>query len=173
MSSPATARQLEFLNFMRDYLALNGRPPTMREMCTHFGVSSTNGVNDCMKALIKKGLVIKLEGVRCFMPVANLEPVAIRSVHVPWDACTISFGVDDPAAITRAETMGRLPLPPGWRYVGTLAPALGEPLATEAVYEDGRTRPWPHVAVFAVPLAPRVDDGLLVIGLLRAIGARP
>lgn len=44
--SPPTARQLEVLRAMSDFIATNGYPPTVRELCEIFGFRSTITVNN-------------------------------------------------------------------------------------------------------------------------------
>jgi len=50
-----TDRQREILEFITRSIAARGYPPTLREIGTHFGIRSTNGVNDHLRALEKKG----------------------------------------------------------------------------------------------------------------------
>jgi repressor LexA len=50
-----TERQREILNFIGASITERGYPPTLREIGEHFGIRSTNGVNDHLKALEKKG----------------------------------------------------------------------------------------------------------------------
>jgi repressor LexA len=50
-----TDRQREILNFLTESIKRRGYPPTLREIGTHFGIRSTNGVNDHLRALEKKG----------------------------------------------------------------------------------------------------------------------
>ena len=52
---PLTARQQEIVDFISERIALNGYPPTIREIGTHLGIRSTNGVADHLKALKRKG----------------------------------------------------------------------------------------------------------------------
>ena len=53
----ATARQREVLAFIVERLRQDGRPPTMREICTHFGWGSTNAAYQHLCALRNKGLL--------------------------------------------------------------------------------------------------------------------
>jgi len=56
MSDPQlTARQHEILDFVHTSIREEGFPPTIREIGGHFGIKSTNGVNDHLKALERKG----------------------------------------------------------------------------------------------------------------------
>ena len=50
-----TDRQKQALDFIGRYISQQGYPPTLREICEHMGIRSTNGVNDHLKALEKKG----------------------------------------------------------------------------------------------------------------------
>lgn len=57
MDSSLTSRQQQVLDFIGSYHRVHGYSPTMREIAAHIGVSSTNGVNDHLKALARKGYV--------------------------------------------------------------------------------------------------------------------
>src|SRR5664279_3372671 len=50
-----TDRQREILDFITQSIRERGYPPTLREIGLHFGIRSTNGVNDHLRALEKKG----------------------------------------------------------------------------------------------------------------------
>jgi repressor LexA len=50
-----TDRQREILDFITQSIEERGYPPTLREIGVHFGIRSTNGVNDHLRALEKKG----------------------------------------------------------------------------------------------------------------------
>jgi repressor LexA len=50
-----TDRQREILDFITQSISERGYPPTLREIGLHFGIKSTNGVNDHLRALEKKG----------------------------------------------------------------------------------------------------------------------
>ncbi len=50
-----TERQQQILDFITGSINERGFPPTLREIGEHFGIKSTNGVNDHLKALEKKG----------------------------------------------------------------------------------------------------------------------
>jgi repressor LexA len=52
-----TDRQREVLDFINDSIRRRGYPPTLREIGSHFGIRSTNGVNDHLRALEKKGFL--------------------------------------------------------------------------------------------------------------------
>ena len=50
-----TARQEQTLDFIRKSIEERGYPPTLREIGEYMGIRSTNGVNDHLRALEKKG----------------------------------------------------------------------------------------------------------------------
>ena len=52
-----TSRQREVYEFIRDKIRTRGYGPTVREIGTHFHISSPNGVMCHLKALEKKGLI--------------------------------------------------------------------------------------------------------------------
>lgn len=53
-------RQQEVLDFIQSRVFQNNIPPTYREIGDALGISSTNGVSDHVKALIKKGYLRKV-----------------------------------------------------------------------------------------------------------------
>lgn len=50
-----TKRQEQTLDFIRESIKGRGYPPTLREIGEHMGIRSTNGVNDHLRALERKG----------------------------------------------------------------------------------------------------------------------
>ena len=50
-----TKRQAQTLGFIRQSIEERGYPPTLREIGEHMGLRSTNGVNDHLRALERKG----------------------------------------------------------------------------------------------------------------------
>jgi len=52
-----TDRQRAVLTFIESQIRQLGYPPTIREIGRHLGMRSTNGVNDHLKALEKKGFI--------------------------------------------------------------------------------------------------------------------
>ena len=59
-----TQRQEELLRFIQDHLDTHGFPPSIREMADHMSIRSTNGVNDHLKALEKKGYILRNQGFK-------------------------------------------------------------------------------------------------------------
>lgn len=52
-----TERQQRVLQFIESQIQKNGYPPTIREIGRHLGIKSTNGVNDHLNALQRKGYI--------------------------------------------------------------------------------------------------------------------
>src|SRR5688572_33144924 len=50
-----TKRQAQTLDFIRQAIEERGYPPTLREIGESMGIRSTNGVNDHLRALERKG----------------------------------------------------------------------------------------------------------------------
>ncbi len=56
-----TDRQQQVLDFINAKIERDGYPPTIREIGAHLGIKSTNGVNDHLKALERKGWLQRTE----------------------------------------------------------------------------------------------------------------
>jgi repressor LexA len=54
-----TKRQEQTLDFIRSSIEDRGYPPTLREIGEHMGIRSTNGVNDHLRALERKGYLTR------------------------------------------------------------------------------------------------------------------
>ncbi len=75
-----TERQREILAFINESIRERGYPPTLREIGARFGIKSTNGVNDHLRALEKKGYLHREDlKSRALRPVAAPEP----TVEIP------------------------------------------------------------------------------------------
>lgn len=74
MRQALTARQQQALDYISYCLRERGYPPTLREIGEHMGIRSTNGVNDHLKALERKGYLAREElKSRALRPI-DLEP---------------------------------------------------------------------------------------------------
>lgn len=58
---PLTNRQNEILQYIEVQISEHGYPPTIREIGANFGIRSTNGVNDHIQALCRKGYLTHRE----------------------------------------------------------------------------------------------------------------
>ena len=103
-----TSRQKEILDFISQRIREQGYPPTIREIGEQMGIRSTNGVNDHLKALERKGY-LKREG---------LKSRALRPVHMPGRASNVV-----PAFLPDAADLISIPL------VGRVA--AGAPILAE------------------------------------------
>jgi repressor LexA len=76
-----TDRQREILDFITRSIAKRGYPPTLREIGSHFGIRSTNGVNDHLRALEKKGYLqredLKSRALRPIVPANQVVEVPV------------------------------------------------------------------------------------------------
>ncbi len=75
-----TDRQREILEFITQSIRERGYPPTLREIGIQFGIRSTNGVNDHLRALEKKGHLQREDlKSRALRPVGPKGPVRAPS----------------------------------------------------------------------------------------------
>jgi repressor LexA len=67
-----TDRQMAVLQFIIDCIDDEGYPPTIREIGDHLGIKSTNGVNDHLKAIERKGYLEREDAKsRALKPLCN------------------------------------------------------------------------------------------------------
>lgn len=71
-----TQRQQQVLDFIRDSITERGYPPTLREIGAHMGIRSTNGVNDHLRALERKGFLTRED-----MKSRALRPKALGPIN--------------------------------------------------------------------------------------------
>ncbi len=75
-----TARQEQTLDFIRQSIQERGYPPTLREIGEYMGIRSTNGVNDHLRALERKGYLrredMKSRALKLVSGMSNASPVA-------------------------------------------------------------------------------------------------
>jgi repressor LexA len=82
MPDALTDRQREILDYIAASITERGYPPTLREIGEHFGIRSTNGVNDHLKALEKKGHLRREDlKSRAMRPVAPVVPLRRHLPH--------------------------------------------------------------------------------------------
>ena len=80
MAEGLTKRQQQVFDYVTKSINERGYPPTLREIGKRMGIGSTNGVNDHLKALIKKGYL-----KRDHMKSRTLRPAMVtgKLVDVP------------------------------------------------------------------------------------------
>jgi repressor LexA len=96
-----TDRQKAILDFITQSIDERGYPPTLREIGEHFGIRSTNGVNDHLRALEKKGHLQR----------EDLKSRALRPVGAAGSAASGSAaGRGDPrlADVVEVPLVGRV-----------------------------------------------------------------
>lgn len=62
MRGSLTSRQNEVYEYIRDCIQKRNAPPTITEIMHHFGLRSTNGVNDLLNALERKEYIVRQRG---------------------------------------------------------------------------------------------------------------
>src|ERR1700753_129411 len=125
MADALTQRQREILDFISASIVERGFPPTLREIGEHFQIRSTNGVNDHLKALEKKGHLrredLKSRAMRPVSPDgADIVPLRARGTQQMG-----ALGSEDALAETRI--LGR---------VAAAQPILAVEQATDTVKID-------------------------------------
>lgn len=98
-----TTKQQEVLDFIRQWIRERGYPPTLREIGSRFGIKSTNGVNDHLKALENKGYLTRED-----MKSRSLRPTGLVYEDAP-----------PPSSLPRSA-----------RLLSTLEPTSGMPANT-------------------------------------------
>lgn len=77
--NPLTPPQHRVLRFLFEQVRAVGRPPTLREICAHFGFASTGTARDHLKALKHKGF-LSSDG-------------SARGIDLVWDRVWQLFGI--------------------------------------------------------------------------------
>lgn len=81
-----TKRQEETLDFIRKSIEERGYPPTLREIGEYMGIRSTNGVNDHLRALERKGYLRREDmKSRALKLVEDAQPSSVRATSVEDD----------------------------------------------------------------------------------------
>src|SRR5262245_35760581 len=110
-----TDRQKEVLEFIQESISGRGYPPTLREIGERMGIRSTNGVNDHLKALEKKGYLAR----------EDLKSRALRPLKIPAGT---SVGGRSPAVVHVTDDVVEVPV------IGRVA--AGAPLLAVENVED-------------------------------------
>src|ERR1044071_8815799 len=109
MADALTQRQRDILDFISASIVERGFPPTLREIGEHFNIRSTNGVNDHLKALEKKGHLrredLKSRAMRPVLPDGSGEVVPLRRTPGAPGVREVAPGGEDRA---ETPTLGRV-----------------------------------------------------------------
>ena len=114
-----TARQKAVLEYISDSIHARGYPPTLREIGNHLGIRSTNGVNDHLRALERKGYLtredMKSRTLRLMRSVdgrptsSNPPPANDNLVEIPIvgrvAAGTLSEAIEQPEDTVQIDRM--------------------------------------------------------------------
>jgi len=169
MADALTQRQREILDFIAASIAERGFPPTLREIGEHFSIRSTNGVNDHLKALEKKGHLrredLKSRAMRPVLPDGSGEVVPLRRSPM---------GTGVMAIVPNQDEMAEVPI------LGKVAagqPILAVEQATDTVRID-RVLIGGHREVFGLRIVGEsmIEDGILdgdYVFVKKSPSARP
>lgn len=158
MADALTQRQREILEFISASIVERGFPPTLREIGEHFSIRSTNGVNDHLKALEKKGHLrredLKSRAMRPVLPDGG-EIVPLR--RSPKATTNVEV-VSPNGAAARDDEMAEIPI------LGRVAagqPILAVEQATDTVRVD-RVLIGGHREVFGLRIVGEsmIEDGI-------------
>lgn len=79
-----TKRQQQVLDFIREKVATDRIPPTLREICQHFGFSSVKAASDHVNALRRKGMLkARANQARAFQIVEPLGKLRKPVLDIP------------------------------------------------------------------------------------------
>jgi len=153
MAEALTQRQREILEFISASIVERGFPPTLREIGEHFNIKSTNGVNDHLKALEKKGHLrredLKSRAMRPVLPDGSGEIVPMQRR---------AMGTGNVQLVSETEDMAEIPI------LGRVAagqPILAVENATDSVKVD-RVLIGNHREVFGLRIVGEsmIEDGI-------------
>ncbi len=108
MSESLTERQQKILTFIKESIQQQGYPPTIREIGIAFGIRSTNGVNDHLKALERKGYLLRGELKSRALSVIDGGAAAERIIHEVDEGDVRHHAVNGASASFQRPT-GRFP----------------------------------------------------------------
>jgi repressor LexA len=95
-----TDRQQQVLHYIRQSIHERGYPPTLREIGAHMGIRSTNGVNDHLRALERKGYLTR----------EDMKSRALRPVDLQADLplSTLDAKAENDDDILHVPVVGRI-----------------------------------------------------------------
>jgi len=78
-----TPRQQEIFDYLLSHQQERGYPPTLREICSQFGMRSTRAASDHLKALERKGYIARNPEVSRGIELRGARPAAYGGHSVP------------------------------------------------------------------------------------------
>jgi repressor LexA len=110
-----TDRQQQVLHYIRQSITERGYPPTLREIGAHMGIRSTNGVNDHLRALERKGYLTREDMKSRALRPRDLDPSEMSgagangvSNGAPSGGETAAPANDQGADIVDIQVVGRI-----------------------------------------------------------------
>lgn len=119
---PLTDRQRAVFDYIRHSIVEHGYPPTLREIGIHLGIRSTNGVNDHLRALQRKGYLTRED-----MKSRTLRLVSPDSPNLDSDALPQSSAASRPSLYKSSPNEKPFDQTPAWvevPIVGRVAAGL-------------------------------------------------
>src|SRR6478735_8533229 len=103
-----TQRQQMVLDYIRQSIVDRGYPPTLREIGARMGIRSTNGVNDHLRALERKGYLTREDmKSRALRPTAHANSNA-DPTEAPNDGTVASLAPPDDEDVIDVQILGRV-----------------------------------------------------------------
>jgi repressor LexA len=110
-----TQRQKMVLEFIQNTINVDGYPPTLREIGNFMGIRSTNGVNDHLRALERKGYLTRKDmKSRTLRPTRAVEKLLKGTTIAPLE------GFDEEGDLVEIPILGRV-------AAGALQEAIQQP----------------------------------------------
>lgn len=145
-----TKRQAQTLDYIRQSIEERGYPPTLREIGEYMGIRSTNGVNDHLRALERKGYLRR-------------EDMKSRALRL------VGEGVDEEVDASSFDAMSVAGTPNGLLASGTGAGSANDEAFIEVPVVGRVAAGLPVLAEDNVVDTLRVDRAMLRGGIGRGI----
>src|SRR5580698_8557646 len=100
-----TDRQQQVLHYIKQSITDRGYPPTLREIGAHMGIRSTNGVNDHLRALERKGYLTREDMKSRALRPRDLDPSETGGTGGPESGAPAN---DQGADIADIPVLGRI-----------------------------------------------------------------
>jgi repressor LexA len=169
MPSPLTARQSEVLAFLQRYMRAHSRPPTMKEIGSGVGISSTSAVSKALGALETKGHIVRTPNVSRGLKLSQPDgSAAVRGASaVPY----LADAFDRDPAVLRELADGTMHLDPSLLAGCPADEVLVATLADDGVANEG-IRKGDRVVVHLLSKPHMKEAGLALAVLNEQLVAR-
>jgi repressor LexA len=147
-TTPTPDRESAILDFIADALREHGRPPTIREIGTAFGITSTNGVRYYLDRLEKSGRIRRDRWTSRGIELQALEGRTFEDDVAEGRVTTQTPRAPVPAAVHPSNTRRNTLEIPLLGRVAAGAPILAEENIEDTIVVDGAfVRPGKHFAL--------------------------